>query len=200
MLTNSEPPMKNRIQCDLIPPQSVCSDSWERQQAAGDLCSQVMHGSLHKQHRTQGTLAPATSTAPTKHWNIYMQPKTPQPALIKWLTNSTWTSQNKTTTSQKTQIHFELFLPGSDFQYEGIFLSEQSHSHPQLSGNKLSQQESWQLGQQSCKAHNSHLLAEETSGITFRLNDETLSQSAKTKETRTYSYGVLTIITYTSRY
>lgn len=45
--------MEHRVQGDLILPQSIYSHSWERQQAAGDLGSQVMHCSLYKQqHRT----------------------------------------------------------------------------------------------------------------------------------------------------
>ncbi len=38
-LTDSELPMKHRVQGDLILPQSIYSHCWERQQAAGDLGS-----------------------------------------------------------------------------------------------------------------------------------------------------------------
>ena len=52
-LPGSEPPMKPRVQSDLFFSQSVYSHSWERQQAAGDLGSQVMHCSLYeRQHKT----------------------------------------------------------------------------------------------------------------------------------------------------
>lgn len=46
-LTNSKSPVQHRVKGDLILPKSINSHSWERQQAACDLSSQVPHGSLY---------------------------------------------------------------------------------------------------------------------------------------------------------
>lgn len=47
-LTDSEPPMQHQVKGDLILPQSIYSHPRERQQAAGDLCREVVHRSLRK--------------------------------------------------------------------------------------------------------------------------------------------------------